>query len=152
MEFNDIPVDAPKNATLFMERACAYFEACKGDADAGRFPVPPTISGLALAVGFGSRLAMATVAKDGKNSALAQAIRRAVTYVESGYEAELHSSKCAGAIFALRNLGWNESDSSKAAGSGPTINVLVAGTEALEAHRQNLLRLGNGEVVEVTNG
>ena len=138
--------EPPASAAEFQARAIAYFEGCEEDGK------PVTLTGLSLGVGFASRIAMADMAQSGDDKALAESIRRAVTYVESRYEEQLYSSHCAGAVFALRNLGWRDSDTKGERGGGPSVNILVASSEALQAHTENILRLGSKQMVEVENG
>ena len=139
--------EPPSCAAQFIERATRYFTESRDNGEAA------TVSGLALAVGYVSRTDMADAAKSKENPELGKAIRRAVSYVESGYEAALHGAKCAGAIFALRNLGWRD-DSPKQTGASTAAAVLMAaGASALlEAHTARLRELGTGTIdVEVEN-
>lgn len=66
----------------------------------------PTLSGLALALGFESRQSMYDYEK--KGDAFSYTIKRARLQVECIYEKRLYSNSPAGAIFALKNLGWSD--------------------------------------------
>lgn len=66
----------------------------------------PTLSGLALALGFESRQSMYDYKK--KGDAFSYTIKRARLQVECKYEKRLYSNSPAGTIFALKNLGWSE--------------------------------------------
>jgi len=70
-----------------------------------REPHPPTLSGLALHLGFDSLQAFDAYEKNGRFAAIAQ---RARLRIESEYEKMLHQQPATGAIFALKSLGWME--------------------------------------------
>lgn len=65
----------------------------------------PTITGLALFLGFESRQSFYKYEQDGEFS---YAIKKARLQVESIYEKNLHSGNPAGSIFALKNFGWSD--------------------------------------------
>lgn len=71
-----------------------------------REPEPPTISGLALHLGFASRQEFELYIQAGEFAAV---IKRGRLRIEAEYEKKLHQQP-SGAIFALKNLGWNERD------------------------------------------
>jgi len=74
-------------------------------------PEPATITGLALHLGFNSREQFEQYETKGK---FATCIKRARLQIETIYEKKLHQqSSAAGAIFALKALGWNEKAESK---------------------------------------
>lgn len=66
---------------------------------------PPTLSGLAHHLGFDSRQTFELYERKGKYAAL---LKRARLQIEAEYEKKLHYQSSAGAIFALKNLGWSE--------------------------------------------
>ena len=70
-----------------------------------REPEPATLSGLALALGFISIAELEAYERDGK---FAHIIKKARLKVEAEYEKRLHYQSATGAIFFLKNLGWNE--------------------------------------------
>jgi len=72
-----------------------------------REPEPPTLSGLALHLGFNSRQEFERYEQTGEFAAL---IKRGRLRIEAEYEKKLHMQSPSGAIFALKNLGWNERD------------------------------------------
>jgi hypothetical protein len=72
-------------------------------------PQPPTLSGLALHLGFDSLQAFEAYEKNGRFAAIAQ---RARLRIESEYEKMLHQQPATGAIFALKSLGWMEKTAS----------------------------------------
>ncbi|HEY0245444.1 MAG TPA: terminase small subunit [Mucilaginibacter sp.] len=65
----------------------------------------PTITGLALHLGFNSRDEFDLYETKGR---FASALKRARLRVEASYEKKLHNGSPTGAIFALKSLGWNE--------------------------------------------
>lgn len=67
---------------------------------------PPTITGLALFLGFNSRKAFDDYLKNGR---FANTLKRGQLLVESAYEKNLHGS-ATGALFALKSMGWNGGD------------------------------------------
>jgi hypothetical protein len=66
---------------------------------------PPTLTGMALYVGFNSRQDFETHESKGRFSV---ALKRARLRIETEYEKKLHSQPATGAIFALKSMGWNE--------------------------------------------
>ena len=66
---------------------------------------PPTISGLAFHLGFDSRQSFENYEANGK---WALKLKRARLKIEAVYEQKLHEQPSSGAIFALKNMGWNE--------------------------------------------
>src|ERR1700744_348733 len=90
-----------------------------------RPPEPQTLTGLALYIGFNSRQEFEEHEKIPK---YAVHLRRARLKIEAEYEKKLHLTSAAGAIFALKSLGWN--DDKQAITSANTtleIKILEAG-------------------------
>ena len=95
-----------------MEKACKeYIENCpdsrivtvteKGDV----IKVPhPTITGLAIHLGYESRQSCYDLEK---SSTFSYIIKKYRMYIEKNYE-NLLLDKTAGAIFALKNMGWSD--------------------------------------------
>lgn len=65
----------------------------------------PTWTGLALFLGFESRKSLHDYTK---KEAFSYPIKRALLIIESSYEELLTTSSVAGVIFALKNLGWKD--------------------------------------------
>jgi hypothetical protein len=65
----------------------------------------PTITGLALHLGFESRQSLYDYEKDGEFS---YTIKSARLRIEAKYEEKLYDNACTGAIFALKNFGWKD--------------------------------------------
>lgn len=70
-----------------------------------RHPEPPTITGLALFLGFSSKDTLYNYAKD---EVFSDSIKRALLVVEKEYEMRLGDKSPTGAIFALKNFGWKD--------------------------------------------
>lgn len=83
----------------FDEAANNYFAHCRENN------LPLTMSGLALAMGFSSRQAFNAYEK---YQGFSEAVKRARLAVENAYETRLHSASCSGAVFALKNFGWED--------------------------------------------
>ena len=73
-----------------------YYATCE-QKDKG-----PTITGLALSLGFLSRQALYNY--EGYGEDFHYVVKRARLTVEAGYEDNLRKQACAGAIFALKNM------------------------------------------------
>jgi len=65
----------------------------------------PTVTGLALFLGFESRQSFYRYENDGEFS---YTIKKARLKIESIYEQNLHSGNATGSIFALKNFGWSD--------------------------------------------
>ncbi len=65
----------------------------------------PTVTGLALFLGFESRQSFYKYEQDGEFS---YTIKKARLRIESIYEQNLHSGNPTGSIFALKNFGWSD--------------------------------------------
>jgi hypothetical protein len=70
-----------------------------------RQPEPSTLSGLALALGFTTINELEAYEINGKFAHLA---KKARLRVEAEYEKRLHYQSSTGAMFFLKNVGWNE--------------------------------------------
>ena len=82
----------------------------------------PTITGLALFLGFNSRQSMLDYEKKEEFSCT---IKNARLRIEHEYEKQLHLDKCTGAIFALKNFGWKDKTEDKLEDKNrtPVINI-----------------------------
>jgi len=93
-----------------------------------REPEPPTITGLALFLGFESRASLYAAQYPSEQQAV---IRRAITRVENAYELALFGSKATSAVFALKNMGWNDKQLADLSGketvqSNPVVKVITS--------------------------
>ena len=91
----------------FDKRADAYFDQCDSEEE------PYLVTGLALALGLSSREALCEY---GKRPEFSDAVKRAKTRVEGRYERNLSGTTPAGAIFALKNMGWSDKQSIEMSG------------------------------------
>lgn len=69
------------------------------------FPTPPTITGLALFLGFCDKKSLYDYRKKEEFGYL---IKRALMVVENHYEMTLNYKSPTGAIFALKNMDWHD--------------------------------------------
>ena len=79
-----------------------------------REPEPPTITGLALFLGFNSRQAFDDYEENGK---FAANLKHGRLRIETIYEKKLHQQSPTGAIFALKSMGWNDKTEGKTGGT-----------------------------------
>ena len=70
----------------------------------------PTISGLALFLGFESRQSFYDYEK---KDGFSYTIKKARLFIEVEYEEQLHYGNTTGAIFALKNMGWRDTQDLK---------------------------------------
>lgn len=85
-----------------------YFASYQPNGDDAPNPVlgfKPTITGLALYLGFESRQSLYDYKKKKEFSYI---IKKACLFIEMNYEQLLESKAATGAIFALKNMGWND--------------------------------------------
>ena len=75
-----------------------------------REPEPATIAGLAFSLGFTGRVEFDDYCTNG---AYRHILSRGQLRIEACYEKKLHNTSPSGAIFALKNLGWNEKAENK---------------------------------------
>jgi len=99
------------------QKILEYFEWIKGEetlvATEGkeglqewkRQPEPVTITGLCIYLGFESRQSFYDY---GDRADFSYIINKARLLVENGYEKKLSAAQVAGAIFALKNMGWKD--------------------------------------------
>jgi hypothetical protein len=98
--------------------------------------IPATIAGLALFLGFDSRQAFDDQEVKGKFAAI---LKRARLRIEAVYEKKLHQQSSSGAIFALKNLGWNEASGAKTTNAIKVLKVkIVAAGPKLAANEKEV--------------
>ena len=90
------------------EKVQAYVAACREDE------LPPTVSGMALHLGFVSRQSFYDY---GKRPTFSYTIKRARLLIEAYHEAALFRPGCGGSIFWLKNHGWSDQRHVEHAGS-----------------------------------
>ena len=105
-----------------------------------REPEPPTISGLALFLGFNSRGAFDNYEQNGK---FANTLKRGRLRIETIYEKKLHQPAPTGALFALKSMGWNEKPESKTIDTEPVkslkIEIIETGPKPAESEAEVIL-------------
>lgn len=113
-------IETPEEMQEMVE---SYFETVKAKKE------PPTITGLALYLGFASRQSFYDYERKDE---FAYTIKRARSRIEECYEQALHSRNPIGAIFALKNFGWT--DKTEVTATNYNTDVTVEPTEE-EARR-----------------
>jgi hypothetical protein len=94
------PVGAPpmyKDPSELASKIQEYFDSLKETRE------PETITGLAYFLGFESRQSFYDYEAKPE---FTYTVKRARLAIEGAYEARLHGNSNAGAIFALKNFGW----------------------------------------------
>lgn len=94
-----------ENAEQLNNKIIEYFESyinCN-EENQPKLGHKPTITGLALYLGFESRQSFYDYIKKEEFSYV---LKKASLYVEMQYEMLLESKAATGAIFALKNMGW----------------------------------------------
>lgn len=103
-----------------------YFALCRARG------TRPTMTGLALALGYSDRQELFAAAAP-RDDRLAAALRRAKTMVEMHYETQLCERAAAGAVFALKNSGWRDdadpADADAAPARLPDVTIRLVGPE-----------------------
>ena len=139
-----------KSKRRVIERIEAYFKLINGDeddTDDSHHPTalnkknekqPPTLTGLALFLGFNSLHELNAYEQNGKYAAL---VKRAHLRIEAVYEQKLHTPSATGAMFALKNVGWKD-------GSGSdTVTEMITSFEMLIVASETLPAASEKEVV-----
>lgn len=96
------------NVEDLRDKIIEYFESYLVKEDEYLNPVlghKPTITGLALYLGFSSRQSFYDYVKKQEFSYI---LKKASLYIEMNYEMLLESKSSTGAIFALKNMGWKD--------------------------------------------
>lgn len=134
---NKLKYNSPEEMSVVIEK---YFESIKGHVltdDDGQprldkygYPIiidahPPTVTGLALALGFTSRLAL--INYQNRSKAYNDLITKAKARIEAYAEERLYDKDgSAGARFNLQHnfKGWNEPEKEAAAASAASVNII----------------------------
>ena len=128
--FNSLVVPATENPS-----ATAKPNIKKMTADA---VIPSTLSGLALYLGFESRQSFEEYERNGT---YADILKRARLRIEAEYEKKLHYQSSAGAIFALKTLGWNEPNDNTRNGLTGKLEIEIINTPNKVAGTENDVEL-----------
>ena len=81
-----------------------YFTKCQEDKKR------PTVTGLALFLGFASKQSLYDYEKQ---EPFSYPIKRSLTMIENALEERLENNSVTGIIFALKNMGWKDSIENK---------------------------------------
>lgn len=104
-----------------------------------RDPEPATFAGLALSLGFNSIRAFDDYMENGQ---FAEVLKWAHLRIEASYEKKLHAQSAAGAIFALKNMGWNERNDAKPTDVQATtlaVEIFESGPRPAETEKEVIL-------------
>jgi len=104
-----------------------------------RDPEPATFTGLALFLGFNSIRAFDKYMANGD---FAEVLKWAHLRIEASYEKKLHAQSATGAIFALKNMGWNERSEGKPAEDFPKtikVEIFESGPMPAETEKEVML-------------
>lgn len=101
--------------------------------------IPVTFTGMALHLGFSSRRSFYDYQK---RDGFSHSVKRARLLVEAEYESRLHGSNVAGAIFALKNMGWSDRQEFSGPSGGPIETRDLSDTELRDRTEQLRKRLG----------
>lgn len=107
-----------KNAKDIEDKINQYFESLLNE-DKDTYEIRPTITGIALYMGFASRQSLYDYAKKEEYSYI---ISRAKLVVEMSYEEMLLSKASSGAIFALKNMDWKDKTETDHTTNGESLN------------------------------
>jgi hypothetical protein len=87
------------NENELQEEILKYFEQCNTANER------PTVTGLALFLGFASKQSLYDYER---NERFSYPIKRALTMIECELEKRLENQSVSGIIFALKNMGWTD--------------------------------------------
>lgn len=117
-----------KTPEEFAEKATEYIQQAIENGDW------LTITGLALYLGFESRQSFYDYEK---REGFSYTVKRCRMFIENDYEMSLRNIKSAtGAIFALKNLGWEDKTTVK--NDSPQLVVNTQNPDAVHSLKQNL--------------
>ncbi len=140
-----------KTAIKLAEKADAYFSYIEGEYHletvAGkekkvtdREAEPATLAGLALFLGFNSRMDFEDYEQSGE---FGHVLKRSRLRVEALYERKLHQQSPSGAIFALKTFGWKEKADDKTVNTGPAkslkIEIIETGHQPVGSEKEVVL-------------
>lgn len=84
-----------------------------------RYPESPTMTGVALFLGFESRQSLYDY---GKKARFSYPIKKALLEIENNYEKNLIGKDVVGVIFALKNMGWADKTETDITSKGEKIS------------------------------
>lgn len=89
-----------------------------------REPEIPSITGLAIFLGFNSK---STLYEYAERIEFSDSIKKGLLQIENKYEKGLWNDKPTGVIFALKNMGWSDKKEVDHTTKGESINVIQLG-------------------------
>lgn len=101
-KFSDVTELDNKIANYF-----ASLEPEASDEDEIPMPIAPTVTGLALFLGFADKSSLYDYRRH-ENHEFSHCIKRALLVIENHYENRLNYQSPTGAIFALKNMNWSD--------------------------------------------
>ncbi|RYY36806.1 MAG: hypothetical protein EOP46_05095 [Sphingobacteriaceae bacterium] len=143
MQYLNFMTDKFSTAAKLRQKVSAYFNSLKviaeDQADKSSKTkndiIPATLSGLMLYLDFNSRQEYDEYEATGQ---FRDVLKRARLRIEAEYEKKLHSQSSTGAIFALKNLGWNERLSAKEQSDiAPLLHIEIINTGHTPASAEN---------------
>lgn len=125
--------NSPEELSIKIEQ---YFEELKAEKE------EPTVTGLALYLGFESRQSLYDY---GKREEFSYIIKRAKLRVENGYEKALRLNNATGPIFALKNMGWKDKTETDITTNGENMNTSASDLLVLANSINNLANKSDNE-------
>ena len=110
------------------EEILKYFEQVK------ELKERPTVSGLALFLGFASKQSLYDYEKNEKFS---YPIKRALTMIECELEKRLENQSVSGIIFALKNMGWTDKTQTEHSGKIESTHITYIQSDGNEPIKDN---------------
>jgi hypothetical protein len=110
------------------EEILKYFEKCSELSER------PTVTGLALFLGFASKQSLYDYEKNEKFS---YPIKRALTMIECELEKRLENQSVSGIIFALKNMGWTDKVQNELSGELKQTQIIYQLSSGNEPIKEN---------------
>jgi hypothetical protein len=110
------------------EEILKYFEKCNTSNER------PTVTGLALFLGFASKQSLYDYEKNDKFS---YPIKRALTMIECELEKRLENQSVSGIIFALKNMGWTDKVQNELSGELKQTQIIYQLSSGNEPIKEN---------------
>lgn len=102
----------------------------------------PTISGMTFYLGFESRSSLDDYSK--RDEAFSYIIHHAKRFIESCYENQLYTNASAGAVFALKNMGWKDRTETDITSGGEKLDLSKLSDEELAIIERAINRESKG--------
>lgn len=109
-----------------------------------RKPESPTVTGMALSLGFASKQSIYDNIKVEEFSYL---LKRAITVIENHHEKRMDGDKVVGSIFVLKNMGWTDRIEQTLQGGDNPIKTIDYGKLSTEALKE-IINLPNVDTTD----